>query len=116
MPLCGKQDGWLPPSGVDHLAFSKCQECRRSADGHSGSWFNLRDGACVQDWQYGILMSYAFVLPYALCSLVAGYMTSVVTDRRLLLGTALATWSGATMSQARATSFLELFCLRLVLG
>jgi len=123
-PLCDRSSGWVAPAHpglVDMGSFEECQDCRARVGAYKmsglndGGWFNMRDGACIVQWQYGILMGYGFALPFVLGSFAtARYVDSV--DRRGLLAAAIGVWSLASGLMAQLSSFLPLLASRFLLG
>lgn len=121
-PLCQRQSSWAP-SESGSGAFCHCQDCRARLGAFAitrgaapdGNWFNMRDGACIGHWQYGILMGYGFAVPFVLGSLVTARRVDVV-DRRCSLALAVAVWSGSSAMMAGASSFGPVLLSRCLLG
>lgn len=120
-PLCHQRSGWEPLASANDQTFLHCQECRARVGAYSaeavadGNWFNMRDGACIGRWQYGILMGYGFSLPFVLGSLVTARLVDVV-NRQCILAVAVAVWSGASGIMAGVSSFEPLLLSRFLLG
>jgi len=75
----------------------------------------MADGACIHDWQYGLLIGYGFAIVFGIGSIPAGW----VCDRRPRVGIATASlvvWSVATAVQATAHDFWSLLGCRAALG
>eukprot|EP00904_Undaria_pinnatifida_P010934 jgi/Undpi1/6971/HiC_scaffold_21.g09445.m1 len=58
----------------------ECLSCRNS---YNTEFYNLKDGACIDNTQYGILAGVGFTLMFALATLFAGRLTDTL-NRRLL--------------------------------
>mmetsp|Transcript_67760 Transcript_67760/g.210475 ORF Transcript_67760/g.210475 Transcript_67760/m.210475 type:complete len:528 (+) Transcript_67760:56-1639(+) len=120
-PLCHQRSGWALAGSTGNIAFERCQECRArvgyyaETSAEDGNWFNMRDGACIAHWQYGILMGYGFAVPFVLGSLATSQLVDVV-DRRSALAAAVALWSGASGIMAGVDSFEPLLLSRFLLG
>lgn len=119
-PLCDHTGSWRDVGAPAGNGFSVCQDCRAGigipqARGASGNFFNMRDGACIGKWQYGLLMGYGFALPFVFGSFFTMQVVDHV-DRRFLLSVALASWSAATVMMSFAESFWLLLLCRCVLG
>lgn len=83
--------------------------------GQDASFYNIADGACMYQWEYGILIGYGFALVFAVGSVPAGY----ICDRRsrvVVASSALMVWSVATALQASAHDFLFLLVCRAFIG
>jgi len=73
--------------------------------GQDASFYNMADGACLYQWEYGILIGFGFTLVFGAGSLFAGW----VCDRRsrvVVASASLMVWSVATALQASAHSFM----------
>lgn len=124
-PLCGATGDDLSSNtivkGDNAKEFLSCQQCRGNAgdfkdpNAHDGNWLNLRDGACVQNWQYGLLVGYAFAFFFAVSGLAAGPLVDTA-NRKVILTGALAVWSVATAAQGWCWSFTPLLVCRIALG
>jgi MFS family permease len=75
----------------------------------------MADGACLYQWEYGVLIGFGFTLVFGAGSLFAGW----VCDRRsrvVVASASLMVWSVATALQASAHSFLYLLVFRAIIG
>lgn len=80
-----------------------------------GNYYNMADGACMHDWEYGLLIGYGFALAFGVGSILAGWSC----DRRGRVDVAcisLAAWSVATSMQATAHDFWSLLACRSIVG
>jgi len=137
-PLCGTKK-WDNFTGTP-TNFEVCQICRSGGGSNiaaalqSGSvlsqaevfafalkaprdanYYNMADGACMHDWQYGLLIGYGFALVFGIGSIPAGW----VCDRRGRVDVAsmsLLVWSVATSMQATSHDFWSLVGCRAVIG
>ncbi|CAK0896500.1 unnamed protein product, partial [Prorocentrum cordatum] len=83
--------------------------------GQDASFYNMADGACLYQWEYGILIGFGFTLVFGAGSLFAGW----VCDRRsrvVVASASLMVMSVATALQASAHSFLYLLVFRAIIG
>mmetsp|Transcript_19398 Transcript_19398/g.41323 ORF Transcript_19398/g.41323 Transcript_19398/m.41323 type:complete len:573 (+) Transcript_19398:136-1854(+) len=83
--------------------------------GQDASFYNLADGSCMYQWEYGILIGYGFAVVFAVGSAPAGY----IVDRRsrvVVASSALMVWSVATSLQASAHNFMFLLVCRAFIG
>mmetsp|Transcript_59255 Transcript_59255/g.152505 ORF Transcript_59255/g.152505 Transcript_59255/m.152505 type:complete len:595 (-) Transcript_59255:110-1894(-) len=79
------------------------------------AYYNLADGSCLREWQYGLLIGYGFALVFAVGSVPAGFVCDY-KSRVMVTSAALFTWSVATALQAAAHSFRFLLFCRAVMG
>ncbi|KAG5189317.1 major facilitator superfamily domain-containing protein [Tribonema minus] len=88
-------------SASDADACSLCADCRAAYD---SAYYNLKDGACVSNAQYGTLAGFGFTLMFALVGLFAGRLCDTM-NRRLLHAGAVLVWSAATGAGGLCTSY-----------
>ena len=69
----------------------------------------------ITDVQMSVLVGFAFVSLYALLSLPAGYIADIVS-RRVIVGLAVLTWSGAQVLCGLSTGYWSFFAARVGLG
>jgi predicted MFS family arabinose efflux permease len=80
-----------------------------------GNFYNMADGACIHNLDYGWLIGYGFALVFGCSSVPAAWLC----DRRSrveLAAIACLAWSAATFMQATAHGFWALLAQRSVLG
>lgn len=119
-PLCHQVFTARSGNVSNTAGFVGCQECRArigryAGGGETGNWLNMRDGACIQPWQYGFLMGYGFALPFVLGSVPVARMADSA-NRRTALALSLGAWSVATWAMSWTDHFWPLFASRCVLG
>lgn len=82
---------------------------------YSMAFYNLAEGVCMHQWQYGIFIGYGFALSFAVGSLIAG-QTCDRHPRVAVISIAIITWSVAMSMQASAHTFIFLFICRCIIG
>lgn len=91
-----------------------CFDCRASVD---SSTFNLLDGLCLSQSEYGLLAGYGFSVTFCLSGLVAGQCISAPhVNKPRLLALAILSWSLAVALMGAAGSFASLLFLRMAQG
>lgn len=90
----------------------QCLACRRAFD---TGFYNLKDGACVNKAQYGVLAGVGFTLVFGLATLVAGRLTDAL-DRRFLHTGAILVWSLATSAHGTCKNFNCVLMTRILIG
>lgn len=91
------------------------QEVLHASNLYNATFYNMADGACLHDWEYGILIGYGFAMVFAIGSIPAGYIVDI-KPRIAVASISLFIWSLATSLQASAHGFLFLLCSRAALG
>lgn len=86
-----------------------------AAASKDGNYYNMADGACMHQWEYGLLIGYGFAIVFGIGSIPAGW----VCDRRPRVAVAsisLLAWSVATSMQATSHDFWSLVACRAIVG
>ncbi|CAM9938549.1 unnamed protein product, partial [Choristocarpus tenellus] len=89
-----------------------CIECRIE---YNSQFYNLKDGACINNVEYGYLAGISFTMMFAFVGLFAGRVSDIM-DRRFLHTGAVLLWSLAVAAHATCTSFNCLLVSRLLVG
>lgn len=79
------------------------------------NFYNLADGACMYNWEYGILIGYGFALIFAIGLVPAG-MICDCRPRVQTASIAMFAWSMATLVQATSHDFFFLLICRCFVG
>lgn len=121
-PLCHLESNWGQEESLRiDQSFDACQDCKArvgpyaNVDEKDGNFYNMRDGACISPWEYGLLMGYGFSLPFVLGSLATGQVVDSM-NRVVLASVALAVWSSATFGMAYASDISAMMLSRFVVG
>ncbi|CAM9538661.1 unnamed protein product, partial [Discosporangium mesarthrocarpum] len=89
-----------------------CLTCRLEND---ADYYNLKDGACINNVEYGYLAGIAFTIMFAFVGLFAGWLCDVM-DLRLLHTGAVLVWSLAAAAHGTCSSFQCLLIARILVG
>lgn len=84
-------------------------------EGRDATFYNMADGACVNRWEYGLLIGYGFAVVFAVGSVPAGFVCHQ-KQRVSVVCLALLAWSLATSMQAAAHNFSYMLGCRSVTG
>jgi predicted MFS family arabinose efflux permease len=95
-----------------YLQCVACSNCR--VEGNS-QFYNILDGACVTNEQYGTIAGLGFALVFASMGLFAGHFSDVM-DRRRLHTAAVLLWSTATAGQSSCMTYGCLLTARIAVG
>jgi MFS family permease len=103
LPLC--------PSDASN-ATEACSQCYVS---ERAAYFNLRQGACITEQQYSLLVSYGFITLFATAGLFAGRISDRLSRRNIVAASALGA-SLACALQGWAHNFSTLLLTRVLMG
>ncbi|CAN0336483.1 unnamed protein product, partial [Ascophyllum nodosum] len=108
---------FIPLCFIDEITSSTSSEedCLRCRESYDTAFYNLKDGACIDNTEYGILAGVGFTLMFAMATLLAGRLTDTL-DRRLLHTGAILVWSIAAAAHGMCTCFSCLLIFRIFLG
>lgn len=89
-----------------------CQQCyKRNHAEHK----NIKYSTCITSPQYGLLVSFAFTLPFSFANLLAGRCADVY-NRKMIVLMALCGWATATVLQGLSDGYTMLLISRLLMG
>lgn len=92
-----------------------CLRCQTCLDAHDAGFRDVKYATCLSSTQLGVLLSYGYIVLFAIMGLVAGRLADLF-NRRNLVAVALVGWSLATVVQGAASSFGVLLLSRMGMG
>lgn len=109
VPLC---DVCPTPGAGGWLNCEACHACLRN---HSAARYNLQEGTCINEAQYGLLAGFGFSLLFVVAGLFAGRLADIA-NRRNVIALSLLAWSAATAGMGLAHNFGGLLSARVAQG
>jgi len=91
------------------------EELYTGLERRNAGFYNMADGSCLRNWEYGVLFGYGFASVFALGTMPAGKLCDI-RPRVAILSAALMVWSVATAMEASGHSFWFQLVCRAVMG